>query len=451
MLEKNRILQSTDLIAMNMSRSLISHALMIFCVLWICGCNDGESEQPFQSASNNLDEPASAELPTLQEGGNAGELPELNFEKSSELAPSNPASSTGNVAPPPRDKPSANSSSSLDSLMEDLIRLNSANEYTPQGQYNLSGKLLDDYLRLSSQNATPQSELDDLLQKSSEWMKKSAMQGYLPAMLMIQGKQQTLGRKEILIWQLIKLHADNLTAITKTKSGTIDNKKAYVGVVKMNISSLDQGELTAAVEEAEKRISKFTVEGYMPSAKSKVCGDFDLTLWKRIKKNCIDYGELNSAKAAAFQDENDNGAPTPIVIAVVRKFPVEGHSVGETIEFVYVACNIGESPISIPEVNFGESKRNTLGTLQCWVERLGSDPEIPSMPAMVARNGNKYAAGGSPVICRNSVLEPDGTTMTLRKINTSGYPSGQYRFYLNLSSKSEIIKSQNAVVDFSLK
>ena len=123
----------------------------------------------------------------------------------------------------------------------------------------------------------------------------------------------------------------------------------------------------------------------------------------------------------------------------------------EKIDIGLLVTNISEEAIPIPEKDFGSSKRNVLGSIQCWIERLGPATEIPAISKRMGRRGNHYAAGGGSMVCRKAVLVPDDNEIGIRKLDTTGYPSGQYRYHIELRPQDSSLPPASAVVDFSIK
>jgi hypothetical protein len=341
----------------------------------------------------------------------------------------------------------------VESLIEDMKRASAVDEETPQGQYNLAGKLLEDSLRLIDQGIASKEEIEKLQKESAEWRRKSALQGYLPAMLLLQGNEKELGAKEKLVWNLVRLHADMLVKRAKRDVTEMHPRNYYV--IGFSARRLNASEVRDAVKEAERRISRFAMEGYLPSSKGRIYGDSDLQLWEHIKSDCIKHGNLPEEIVASFVDSDseqneDATNPSPLAITVVKRVSPSGDVAGQTIEFPCSVTNISEEAISIPEKDFAGSKRNVLGTLQSWIERLGPVTEIPSIPSITAKSGNRYAAGGGLMVSRGAILEPGGSEIETRKLRTTGYPSGQYRYHIELTPYDSSLPKAGAVVQFSL-
>jgi hypothetical protein len=122
---------------------------------------------------------------------------------------------------------------------------------------------------------------------------------------------------------------------------------------------------------------------------------------------------------------------------------------GMTITFIYSVTNISSKTLTIPPTINNGITFYFIGGFQFWVERLGPDSSIPSMPAGTTRNGNCYDAGHI-VMSTNSTWAPSETYPFTRQLYTSGYPAGTYRFYVDYKKLSgEIL--QSAFMDIQIK
>ena len=383
-----------------------------------------------------------------------GKLPELNI----------PANSSANSLPKIQssvaekkavlDQPARPAKDAFDSMMEKMKRASAVDEETPQGQYNLASKLISDIVQLQSQGITDQKEIEKLRVAAAKWRKNSALQGYLPTMTFMAAHQRELGRKEILMWQLVKLHGDML--VKRVRGASTDPHPRVYSTIGMHARSLDPSEVSEALQEAESQIDRFTKEGYLFTATRKLYGDTDLQLWKDIKSNCIKHGNLPEDTIASFavsDSEQTGEAGSTSALTITATIPVSpnGYVGSEKIDIGLLVTNISEEAIPIPEKDFGSSKRNVLGSIQCWIERLGPATEIPSFSKRIARRGNHYAAGGGSMVCRKAVLVPDDNEIGIRKLDTTGYPSGQYRYHIELRPQDSSLPPASAVVEFSIK
>lgn len=140
----------------------------------------------------------------------------------------------------------------------------------------------------------------------------------------------------------------------------------------------------------------------------------------------------------------------PLTIKVVSPASSSEHTAGEKIEFTFAITNDSEEDYLISEIDFGKAKAHSVGTIQRWVERLGPVQEIPVIPAITAKYKHLYAAGGNTMISRKSVLKPgENESVKSSKLDTTGYPSGQYRYHIVLST--EFKPMATTAVDFSIK
>ena len=381
-------------------------------------------------------------------------LPELNLPaNSSANSPPKIQSSVGEKKAV-HDQPSRPAKDAFDSMMEKMKRASAVDEETPQGQNNLADKLNSNIVQLQSQGGTARNEIEKLRVAAAKWRKNSAMQGYLPAMTFMFAHQRELGRKEILMWQLVKLHGDML--VKRVRGASTDPHPRVYSTIGMNARSLDPSEVSEAVQEAESQIDRFTKEGYLPTATRKLYGDTDLQLWKDIKNNCIKHGNLPEDTIDSFavsdsEQTEETGSTSALAITAAMPVSPSGHIVSQKIEFGLLVTNISKETIPVPEKDFGSSKRNVVGTIQCWIERLGPATEIPAISKRTGRRGNHYAAGGLPLVCRKAALGPGDHEIELRKLDTTGYPSGQYHYHIELRPQDSSLPPATAIVEFSIK
>jgi TPR repeat protein len=383
-----------------------------------------------------------------------GKLPELNLPANSSVdsVPKKQPSVGENKAV--HDQPSRPAKDAFDSMMEKMKRASAVDEETPQGQYNLASKLISDIVQLQSQGGAERKEIEKLMIAAAKWRKNSALQGYLPAMTLIGAHARELGRKEILMWRLVNLHGDML--VKRVNGASADPQPGRYSAIGLSARYLDPSEVSEAVQEAENQIDRFTTEGYLPSATRKLYGDTDLQLWKGIKSNCIKHGNLPEDTIASFavsdsEQTDETGSTSALAITATMPVSPSGHIASQKIEFGLLVTNISKETIPVPEKDFGGSKRNVLGTIQCWIERLGPATEIPAISKRTGRRGNHYAAGGLPIVCRKAALGPGDNEIEIRKLDTTGYPSGQYHYHIELRPQDSSLPRATAVVQFSIE
>jgi hypothetical protein len=126
---------------------------------------------------------------------------------------------------------------------------------------------------------------------------------------------------------------------------------------------------------------------------------------------------------------------------------------GEQPVFTYNLVNRSDTTLEIPLNTNYSQPFHLVGVRQHWVERLGPDSTIPGIPDITARDGPRYAAGGS-IISTDTFL-PDhlwmpSVSMPLTKtlgFNTSLFPPGEYRYYVDYRRLNPSI-IQRETIDF---
>ena len=234
--------------------------LLLVCLFILGGCTDTNTESDLGSSSAESTEELLA-MPTIESGDDSKppvespkspdmRLPELNLQQGSaaEREPKQQPS-VGDTTAVDDQRP-RDSGRTVESLIEDMKRASAVDEETPQGQYNLAGKLLEDSLRLIDQGIASKEEIEKLQKESAEWRRKSALQGYLPAMLLLQGNEKELGAKEKLVWNLVRLHADMLVKRAKRDVTEMHPRNYYV--IGRSARRLNASEVRDAVKEAGK-------------------------------------------------------------------------------------------------------------------------------------------------------------------------------------------------------
>lgn len=108
---------------------------------------------------------------------------------------------------------------------------------------------------------------------------------------------------------------------------------------------------------------------------------------------------------------------------------------GDFVEFAFDLVNTTDQPLVIPLTDFFGTPFHLVGTEQAWLERLGADPTIPSIPPIIGRKGTWYAAGGSIIAVEGlpgNTIPGGGRVPRGAAIfySTSGFPTGRYRFHV---------------------
>jgi hypothetical protein len=112
--------------------------------------------------------------------------------------------------------------------------------------------------------------------------------------------------------------------------------------------------------------------------------------------------------------------------------------VGDAVEFRCSLINMSGESLEVPD----------RIVQQYWIERLGDQKEIPSVPPGARRVGARYASGGS-VIHANPRIEAGEHIPLYKKLDTAGFPEGSYR--LTLEYRSERIVLESTSIEFELK
>ena len=127
---------------------------------------------------------------------------------------------------------------------------------------------------------------------------------------------------------------------------------------------------------------------------------------------------------------------------------------GDQLYFNFNLVNTSANPLVVPLKKEHGATAYFVGGQQTWVERLGADPTIPSLSG-AARNGNLYATGGQLWAVDGAF--PDGTipaggvVPSFVALDTTGFPPGQYRYYVNYERLGGNAKSviDSATIDIT--
>ncbi len=129
---------------------------------------------------------------------------------------------------------------------------------------------------------------------------------------------------------------------------------------------------------------------------------------------------------------------------------------GDVPVFTYDIVNKSGQSLKVPKVQLNPSfSDNLVGVTQHWIERLGPDNTIPSIPPIVTRDPQgRYAAGGRVIQSPSKV--PPSFALSLSRMlgGTSGFPAGDYRYYVEYKELSadggEVIQSESLVITFEV-
>jgi len=108
---------------------------------------------------------------------------------------------------------------------------------------------------------------------------------------------------------------------------------------------------------------------------------------------------------------------------------------GDALEFQYDLVNTSATPLVIPLTDFFGASFHLVGSEQSWLERLGPDPTIPSIPAVIGRKGTWYASGGAISAVEGlpgNTLPAGGVVPRGASVfySTDEFPTGRYRFHV---------------------
>ena len=125
------------------------------------------------------------------------------------------------------------------------------------------------------------------------------------------------------------------------------------------------------------------------------------------------------------------------------------YSQTDTIERLYTFKNESNHILNIPENTTFSRPLYTVGTLQFWIERLGSDSTIPS--AIGGRSDNKYGADGFRIFVSNNVVNPLAIVKSSSfNYSLKNHPKGNYRMYVDYQKvDGSLIETQS--LDFTIE
>ena len=108
---------------------------------------------------------------------------------------------------------------------------------------------------------------------------------------------------------------------------------------------------------------------------------------------------------------------------------------GDSPEFLLDLVNTSDKPLVIPLTSFFGTAFHLVGIKQAWLERLGVDPTIASIPSIIARKGTWYASGGEILALEGlpgNTIPPGGRVTRQAGLfySTASFPSGRYRFHV---------------------
>lgn len=126
------------------------------------------------------------------------------------------------------------------------------------------------------------------------------------------------------------------------------------------------------------------------------------------------------------------------------------YRVGEKVLLHYALKNIGGSTLTVPIENSYSRPIHTIGVLQRWISRRGTNSTIDVIPSRIARQGSSYAAGGT-IVTTGSTISVGTRLRYTRTIDTAGYPSGFYQCHIEYKKRGTSDVVQRVTVDFVLR
>ncbi len=123
-------------------------------------------------------------------------------------------------------------------------------------------------------------------------------------------------------------------------------------------------------------------------------------------------------------------------------------SVGDTVTVAYKLTNTSDDDLRIPVDKSFSRPFNLVGTRQHWVERQGDESTIPAIPLRTGRQGSRYAAGGSIIPTKATIVASESLSFQQR-VSTKDYPAGKYTYYIEYKKvRGGILQTEK--IDFEL-
>lgn len=122
---------------------------------------------------------------------------------------------------------------------------------------------------------------------------------------------------------------------------------------------------------------------------------------------------------------------------------------GDAVKVAYELTNSTDVELQIPVDESLPQPFNHVGMRQHWVERQGDDHSIPGQPPQIARQGSKYAAGGT-IIPTKATLAARESLPFQQSLSTKGYPAGKYSYYIEYKNvRGDMLQTEK--IEFELK
>jgi hypothetical protein len=124
------------------------------------------------------------------------------------------------------------------------------------------------------------------------------------------------------------------------------------------------------------------------------------------------------------------------------------YNAGDTVLFTYNLTNSSRSPV-IPDSN-NTFNQPLVGVRQHWIERLGNDATIPGISANAARDGNRFAIGGSIIPVQGELAPGDQISFSEQLATNALFPAGDYRISVEYRDLAGTV-IQTETVDFEIR
>jgi hypothetical protein len=158
--------------------------------------------------------------------------------------------------------------------------------------------------------------------------------------------------------------------------------------------------------------------------------------------------ELDLLKSLSTSNDSKPRIPTPIndiyQALKVQNIRTKGNhfSPGDVVTVTYNLVNTAGETLQVPLNHTYSNPYYLVGSQQHWIERLGRDSKIPSMPTRIARVGSRYAAGGRIIRTKPTISAGESLSMQQR-IQTQGFPPGKYRYFIEYKQlENEILQTK---------
>ena len=147
---------------------------------------------------------------------------------------------------------------------------------------------------------------------------------------------------------------------------------------------------------------------------------------------------------------DDGGVESIYKVLKISNVQIVGgpFSVGDTVMVAYKLTNTSDDALRVPVDKSYPRPFNLVGTRQHWVERQGDESTIPGISPRIARQGSRYAAGGSIIQTKTTIAAGESLSFQQR-VSTKDYPAGKYTYYIEYKKvRGGILQTEK--IDFEL-